>query len=100
MLLSGVGPLEISEFMANNSTGLTDENCDYSDWIEIHNPTPAAINASGYFLTDDPAVPNKWQLPALSIPGAGYTVIFASGKDRTTPQPHTNFKLSASGEYL
>ena len=29
----------ISEFMASNSTTLKDEFREYSDWIEIHNPT-------------------------------------------------------------
>ena len=28
----------ISEFMADNDTVLADEDGDFSDWIEIHNP--------------------------------------------------------------
>ena len=37
----------ISEFMADNQSTLADEDGQYSDWIEIHNPTAAAINLSG-----------------------------------------------------
>ena len=38
-MLLATGPLLITEFMAVNETGLTDDNGDRSDWIEIHNPT-------------------------------------------------------------
>src|SRR4051794_23293168 len=99
-LLSGPGPLVISEFMADASAGLADENGDFSDWIEIRNPTAAAINASGYYLTDDPALLTQWKILSLSIPANGQVTIFASGKNRTTPKLHTNFKLDADGEYL
>ena len=100
-LLTGAGPLVISEFMADNSTGLRDENLEYSDWIEIHNPTAAAINLDGYYLTDDEGLLTKWRLPAVTLAANGYRVVFASDKNRTTgAQLHTNFKLDADGEYL
>ena len=31
----------ITEFLAANSSGLADEDGDFSDWIEIHNPDSA-----------------------------------------------------------
>ena len=99
-LLSGAGPLVISEFMADHSAGLVDENNEFSDWIEIHNPTATAVNVDGYYLTDDAALLTKWRLPAVNIAGNGYLVVFASDKNRTTPRLHTNFKLSNDGEYL
>lgn len=99
-LLSGAGPLVISEFMADNSTGLRDENLEYSDWIEIHNPTAAPIDANGYYLTDDAGLLTKWRLPSVNVPANGYITVFASDKDRTTPRLHTNFKLASDGEYL
>mgnify|MGYP000420289917 CR=1 FL=1 len=37
------GPV-ISEFMADNKSTLSDENGDYSDWVEIYNPGSAAVN--------------------------------------------------------
>src|SRR5918993_3331236 len=99
-LLSGAGPLVISEFMADHTTGLVDENNEFSDWIEIHNPTATPLNADGYYLTDDRAILTKWRLPAVNIPANGYLVVFASDKNRTTPRLHTNFKLAKEGEYL
>ena len=32
----------LSEFLADNATGLRDEDGDTSDWIEISNPRPEA----------------------------------------------------------
>ncbi|MES2468564.1 MAG: CotH kinase family protein [Verrucomicrobiota bacterium] len=92
----------IHEFVADNRTGLRDEDGAASDWLELHNPTAAAVSLAGATLTDSAAVPAKWPLPAVVVPPHGYLVIFASGKDRRDPASmlHTNFSLSKDGEYL
>ncbi len=94
--------LVISEFMADNKTGLCDEDQDHSGWIEIHNPTTNTVNLGGYFLTDDGANPAKWAFPSTNLAGDAYLLVFASGKDRARAGAalHTNFKLNNSGEYL
>ncbi|MBL9139226.1 MAG: CotH kinase family protein [Verrucomicrobiales bacterium] len=92
----------ISEFLAANETGLRDEEGELVDWIEIHNPDASIASLKGWFLTDDPAQPAKWQFPDLSLPPGAYLVVFASGKNRTNNPAllHTNFRLDAAGEYL
>ena len=40
--------LMITEIMASNRVVLQDEDGDYPDWIEIHNPKSRAINLEGY----------------------------------------------------
>ncbi|MDA7882068.1 CotH kinase family protein, partial [Akkermansiaceae bacterium] len=94
------GPV-ISEFMANN-TELEDEDLDTPDWIELFNSGNTAINLSGYYLTNDPLNKTLWALPAITMQPSGYTLVFASGKNRPhilTP-PHTNFTLQREGGYL
>ena len=100
MLLTG--GLVIGEFMASNETTLADEDGDFEDWIEIHNPTGAAIDLTGWSLTDDPGDLSKWLLPARTLPAGDYLLVFASGKDRRDPggELHANFQLDADGEYL
>lgn len=100
-LLSQANPV-ISEFMASNSRTLADEDGAYSDWIELHNPTAGAIELGGWYLTDSAGNLTKWKMPPVSLPAGGYLVVFASGKNRTgNPTAlHTNFALSADGEYL
>jgi hypothetical protein len=99
-LYAGSGVLLITEFMASNSSTLDDEDGDQSDWIEIYNPGTAAVNLNGWYLTDDAANLTKWVFPAIVINPGAYLVVFASDKNRTTLPMHTNFKLSAGGEYL
>lgn len=91
----------ISEFSAVNDDSNIDEDGDDSDWIEITNYTSSPTIIDGtYFLTDDPNVPDKWSIPNQTIPAGGRIVVFASGKDRTSPNMHTNFSLRSTGEYL
>lgn len=92
----------ISEFQASNNTTLFDEDSDASDWIQISNRTSSPSIFSDYYLTDDPGLPAKWKIPYRVLnPGSSF-VVFASGKNRTIEESelHSNFLLSASGEYL
>lgn len=93
----------ISEFMADNDgAAIADGDGDFSDWIEIHNPSATTALLVGYFLTDDPADLQKWAFPAATLSPGGYLVVFASGKNRAIAGAplHTNFSLDADGEYL
>lgn len=94
--------LIISEFMASNQKGIADEEGDRSDWIEIKNTAATAAALTGWALTDNEALPQKWVFPAEVIPANGQLLVFASGKNRTVAgqRLHTNFSLSAGGEYL
>jgi len=106
LLCLSLGPLNaapvITEFLADNSSGLQDENNDFSDWIEIHNPDSSSVDLAGWHLTDDPALPTKWTFPAITLAPDEYMTVFASGKNRALggSELHTNFALSRSGGYL
>ncbi len=92
----------ISEFMADNASGLTDGAGRHSDWIEIQNPNGATVNLAGWHLTDDAALPTKWTFPAVSLPPGQRLLVFASGDGAPDAGGsfHTNFSLAKSGEYL
>ncbi len=93
----------INEVMSSNGETLRDWEGDYSDWIEIYNPSALPIDISGYYLSDNLADPLKWTFPSNSlIIGKGHMVIWASGKDTVgiTGEIHTNFSISREGEYL
>lgn len=94
--------LEISEFMADNEDTLNDEDGDPSDWIELRNPTGEPVDLGGWHLTDDPAAPRRWRLPAFTLAPGEYRIVFASGKNRVDPaEPlHTDFRLDREGGYL
>ncbi len=81
-LADGVGSIVISELMAINRTTLADEDGEYRDWIELHNPTESMVNLLGYGLSDDPDDPFKWHFPDIRLAPGDHLLVFASGKDR------------------
>ncbi len=94
--------LVITEFMTENLTSYRDEDQDPEDWVEIWNPTPAAVNLAGWSLTRQRDEPGAWVFPSVTLPAGAYLVVFASGKDRAplAGRLHTNFKLNPNGGYL
>ena len=100
--LQAADNLLISEVMANNESTFKDDFGQFSDWIEIHNPGLETVDLNGYFLTDDASNLTKWMFPPHELNPGKYLVVFASGSNLVGPggSPHTNFRLSSSGEYL
>lgn len=99
---ASVPPVVISEFLAENHAGLVDDDGEHSDWIEVFNQSPEAVNLKGWSLTDQADAPRKWVFPEISLPAGRFLLVFASGNDRrTSSRPlHTNFKLGKKGDYL
>ena len=97
----GADPI-ITEFMASNSSTIADEDGNSSDWLEVYNPNATSLDIGGWYLTDDATDLTKWAFPSTTIGPDEYLIVFASGKARATSgaQLHTNYKLSADGEYL
>ena len=77
---AGLAQLRINELSASNSSVLQDEDEDFSDWIELHNPTTDTLYLSNLFLSDDYQDLQKFALPSILIPPSGYQIIFASDK--------------------
>ena len=76
------GPLHINEFMASNVLAHENSSGDYEDWIEIYNSGNAAIDLSGYYLTDSYPAAEYWMIAAdqgvdLEVPARGYLVLYA-----------------------
>ena len=94
--------LHISEFLAENADVIVDEDGDYSDYIELFNSGPSAVNLDGYYLTDDSGALTKFRLPAVTLDADEFLLLFASGKNRAIAgsELHTNFSLASAGDYL
>ncbi len=91
----------INEFMSDNEITIQDEDGDFSDWIELYNPNDHTINLWNYGLSDNVGELGKWIFPSIDLPGHGFLLIFASGKERQdSSELHTNFKISSGGETL
>lgn len=92
--------VEITEIVSSNTKIVADENGEYYDYFEIHNTTGAAIDMSGWFVSDVVGRSTKWRLPDGFVLQAGeYRIVHCSGLDRADAgHPHTNFGLSSEGE--
>ena len=82
VMLTAHGQVVINEGSNRNYTTIADENGDFPDWIELYNAGTDTVNLNNYSLTDDPALPSKWTLPALRLAPGGFKTVFCSGKDR------------------
>ena len=89
----------VNEFMASNQTGLQDETDAFPDWLELYNPTDAAVDLDGWTLTDDFDETDKHEISNLSIDAGGYLVLFADGDDEDGDR-HLGFSLNADGEVI
>ncbi|MBC8312792.1 MAG: CotH kinase family protein [Candidatus Cloacimonetes bacterium] len=89
----------LNEFMADNDSTITDDNGEYSDWIELYNTNDFEVDLSGLFLTDNIQTPARWKIPDTTIVANGYLVIWADN-DTLSENFHTNFSLNDAGEFL
>jgi hypothetical protein len=96
--------LYINEFMAENNSDTLDTAGELEDWIEIFNPNEYAVDLAGYWFTDNPQNPMKWQVPldhpdsSVIAPG-GYLLFFAD-EQQSEGWNHMNFRLNNAGEWV
>lgn len=100
----GLQPLVLNEIMARNE-GWPEPNDALVDWVELYNPNPTALDASGLALTDDPAQPDRFVFPAGTlVAGHGFLrvqlVSPSSGESAATNNPAAAFGLNADGDRL
>src|SRR5688572_1792089 len=89
-------PLNIAPIVINEI--LTHTDLPVVDAIELHNPTAAAVNVSGWYLTDDQGTPKKYRIPSDTAPiqPGGYLVI--NETQFNNPNSPTSFALSSHGD--
>ena len=94
-------PIKMVEIVASNSQYAPDENGTFHDYVQLRNTSGEAVDLSGWYLSDNPALPRLWKFPnGVAIPGGGTLVVHCSGMNRLdNPQHlHTSFRLSSEGE--
>lgn len=90
----------INELMAKNETTVTNEQGDYSDWLELYNNSDSQVDLSGYFLTDEDIRLDRWAFPQGTTIGPRQTLIVWLDDEEELGGMHANFKLSADGEWV
>ncbi|WP_197526386.1 CotH kinase family protein [Botrimarina colliarenosi] len=98
----------ISEFLAENDSGIEDAAGRRHDWIELTNTGASVADVSGWSLTDDAGNLAKWQIPVTaettSLAPGEKLLVFASGSSGEVgvvgTELHANFQLSQEPGYL
>jgi hypothetical protein len=91
--------LSVNEFMASNDTTIADEAGEFDDWVEIYNYGTEDVYLGDLYLSDKINEPTQWQFPDKWIAADEYILVWCD-KDEEQGELHTNFKLSASGDYI
>lgn len=103
-LFSSAQSIRLNELLASNQSIIADEAGDFDDWVEIYNGSDEIINLSGFYISDNAANPQKWQIPAdyppaTSIQPGGFLIFWFDDEPEEGPT-HLPFKISAGGEDL
>ncbi|MCB9760615.1 MAG: lamin tail domain-containing protein [Alphaproteobacteria bacterium] len=91
--------LFINEFMASNRSTLQDGTGAWPDWVELYNPGDVDVDLDGWTMTDTLEDPDQHRLEALTVPAAGFLVLFADSDPEEGPD-HLDFSLASEGEAL
>ncbi|TVR82016.1 MAG: T9SS C-terminal target domain-containing protein [Chitinophagaceae bacterium] len=104
----GAGDIVINEYSASNLVNIgnepeyagsphhiSDEFNRFESWVELYNTSSNYVDLTGFYLSDNPNNPTKWEFPSGFIPPDGRVIIFCSGRDFASGTNfHTNFRLS------
>ncbi|MBQ6020375.1 MAG: lamin tail domain-containing protein, partial [Clostridia bacterium] len=89
----------INEYTTNGTQTVTDENGDFSAWVELYNLGNAPASLTGFFLSDDQDDPQKWTFPACEIAAKGYLLVWLNGEEKDAPVS-ASFSLSGKEDCL
>ncbi len=93
-------PIVINELMADNAAAIGDAFGEFDDWLELYNGSAAAVDLTGWTLTDDIKDLAKFPIPAGTILAPNHYLVIWADDDEEQGEFHANFKLSANGESL
>lgn len=88
--------LKINEVMVSNTMSYDATEYNFSDWIEIYNPSGSTVNFRNYYFSDDLNQPAKWQITTskASISKVGFFVVYF---DEANTSSNANFRLEPKG---
>jgi hypothetical protein len=91
--------LMLNEVMTANASSVLDKTYyNFSEWVEIYNPSSALKSLTGYYISDDPANPDQiWKVPNIAVPAKGFAVIWF---DKMSGGNHASFRIRNTRELL
>ena len=93
-----VSGLVINEVMASNTSSVADQDGEYDDWVELYNGGLNPINLSGFHLSDNENILDKWTFPNITIQPNEYLIVWCDTAGSTQNGLHTTYRLSSDQE--
>jgi len=95
------GQIVVNEWMAQNDSSVADPvDGNFDDWFELFNAGNAAVDLSGYTLSDDPVDPAKYALPTGTVLAAEDHLLIWADEELDQGPLHAGFNLSALGDSI
>ncbi|MBZ0257650.1 lamin tail domain-containing protein, partial [bacterium] len=95
----GNAQIQINELLT--STDQTTPDGTPLEWIELRNAGDAAVDLTGYSLSDELLIPYKWLLPSVTLQPNAFLLIYTTGLNQYgQDEYHANFRLDKDGETI
>jgi len=88
--------LTFDEAMSSNSK-YAELNGNYPDWVELVNISSVAVNLSDYWISDNKDMPQKYQLPNVTLGAGERYILYCNGVGEGNQAP---FKIKSTGEKI
>jgi len=96
--------LWLNELQADNTSGPADNAGEREPWLELFNAGTNDLSLGGLYLSDSPTNLTRWSLPAGSLGGREFRVVWADAQTNQTSGEmlHASFRISSGsgGLYL
>jgi hypothetical protein len=82
--------------MQSNVETIMDDIKEFPDsWVELYNPTEAAINLKDYKISNKNKEKKAWTLPNKTIAAKGYALIYCDKEGKEDNRLHADFRLES-----
>ena len=88
--------LVINEIMQSNIECTMDDIKEFPDsWVELYNPTDAAINLKDYKISNKNKEKKAWKLPDMTVAAHGYVLVYCDKEGKEDNRLHADFRLES-----
>ena len=88
--------LVINEIMQSNIECTMDDIKEFPDsWVELYNPTDAAINLKDYKISNKNKEKKAWKLPNMTVAAHGYALVYCDKEGKEDNRLHADFRLES-----
>ena len=88
--------LVINEIMQSNIECTMDDIKEFPDsWVELYNPTDAAINLKDYKISNKNKEKKAWKLPDMTVAAHGYILVYCDKEGKEDNRLHADFRLES-----